>query len=903
MAVHTVENYRVALERCRTQASDSSPDSEVARLASRARSLIRDFLQQGALADLQEAIALLRSALALCPFDHHDRPVLLNDLANCLQNKFKHQGLVVDLDQAIEFHQSALALWALGDFDESDRFMSLNNLATCLQDRFKERGALADLDKAIDLHHSALLVCPSGDKSDHYMSLNNLATALRSRFKLKGVLADLDEAIELHRSTLTAYPDQSDRFMSLSNVANCIHDRFEQQGILADLNQAIELHRSALLLCPSHHSDRSISLNSLANCLGHRFKEQGDLADLNEAIELHRSVLILRPAGHVDRSMTLNNLAICLRDRSVELAAPADLDEAIHHHRSALALRPVGHALRSRSLHNLAFCLQDRFEWQCVMADLDEAIELLRSALSLHPLASRDDIFAAKTWVISAEVFKHDSGLNAYQTALRLLVQHLATLPSSPEHFDLLKYTASSLSVDAFSYCIRHGALNTAVELLEQGRAVFWAQSARLRTPLDELAADDDGKALAEEFNRLRYLIRRAAETTSELQSDEISHLTIQLDGVVSRIRMLPNFPRFLLPPLFSDLQKAAKGGPVIIVNASEYSCDALIILPERSANPICIRLNMTQAQVHKLSSDFKLQTRPVNFDAKRMVKLLRNLWARVVEPVASALQTHGIQHGSRIWWCPTSDFSLLPLHAAGLYKSGKPNLFNLYISSYTPTLAALVRARQNASQDSGNQTKCVLGVGLTQAHRGSALPSAVTELASVAKALSPVSSFTSLTEGDATTDKVTDALGRSQWLHLACHGIPNRKQPFESSFALRDGPLTVKKIIQCELQNPEFAFLSACHTMVGDESSPDEAIHLAAAVQFAGFKSVIGTMWSVDDAVVGDIVSAFYDNLIDCSGGKLEYTNAAIALHRAVRKWWKTIPFDQRIVFVHVGA
>ena len=44
---------------------------------------------------------------------------------------------------------------------------------------------------------------------------------------------------------------------------------------------------------------------------------------------------------------------------------------------------------------------------------------------------------------------------------------------------------------------------------------------------------------------------------------------------IVTEIRQLPGLSRFLLPPLFSDLQIAASGGPVVIVNASQYSCDA----------------------------------------------------------------------------------------------------------------------------------------------------------------------------------------------------------------------------------------------------------------------------------------------------------------------------------------
>jgi CHAT domain-containing protein len=99
----------------------------------------------------------------------------------------------------------------------------------------------------------------------------------------------------------------------------------------------------------------------------------------------------------------------------------------------------------------------------------------------------------------------------------------------------------------------------------------------------------------------------------------------------------------------------------------------------------------------------------------------------------------------------------------------------------------------------------------------------------------------------------------------------------------MRDGPLMIKDIIQSDWQDPEFAFLSACHTTVGDEESPDELIHLAAAMQFSGFRSVIGSMWTVDDEAAQEVVSAFYGNLVDGSG-RLDCARAAMALHKAVK-------------------
>ena len=65
--------------------------------------------------------------------------------------------------------------------------------------------------------------------------------------------------------------------------------------------------------------------------------------------------------------------------------------------------------------------------------------------------------------------------------------------------------------------------------------------------------------------------------------------------------------------------------------------------------------------------------------------------------------------------------------------------------------------------------------------------------------------------------------------------------------------------IMCCELHNARFTYLSACHTTVDNEASPDEVVHLAAAMQFAGFRSVIGTMWAVDDGHANEITSRFY--------------------------------------------
>ncbi|KAG2071189.1 hypothetical protein BDR04DRAFT_1231205 [Suillus decipiens] len=497
----------------------------------------------------------------------------------------------------------------------------------------------------------------------------------------------------------------------------------------------------------------------------------------------------------------------CLTNPAMGLGVQSDLDESIELLRDDRADAGVVHPDRALSLENLALSLRDRFTQRGVQSDLDETFSLFLQFSNKSRAVSRVDLAAAKSWTTSAEETNHSSALVAYQTTLKFLDQHVTLLSSSSHHFDVVRMTMASLAVDVFSCSIRHGSLTTAVELVEQGRAIFWTHLARFRTTLDELSFPRNASAaLGEEFKQLSFRLRNAFDQSTEDQSPQTRQLTMQWDDTVSRIRMLPNFSRFLLPPLFSYLQKAAEEGLVIIVNA--------------------------------------------------MIEIL-----------------------------PT--FQLIS---------------QIYVSSYTPTLATLVRARKQVSRDSSSQHFVAIAQGNPVKWRE--LKCVTPELAVVAKRLKPVvSCFTSLEDSDATVQGALDALNHNQWLHLACHGMLNRQQSFESSFAMCNRPLMIKDIIRFNWQNPEFAFLSACHTIVGDEKSPDESIHLAAAMQFSGFRSVIGSMWSVDDEIAQQVVSAFYDKLVDDSG-RLDCTRAAVALHRAVKKSRRNnVPLEQQIVFVHIGV
>src|SRR5262249_4768626 len=88
-----------------------------------------------------------------------------------------------------------------------------------------------------------------------------------------------------------------------------------------------------------------------------------------------------------------------------------------------------------------------------------------------------------------------------------------------------------------------------------------------------------------------------------------------------------------------------------------------------------------------------------------------------------------------------------------------------------------------------------------------------------------------------ATPDNVLDQLSTHTWVHFACHASQHLDNPADGAIHLYDGSLTVLQIAGVQIPHAELAYLSACQTGVGGVRLLDEAIHLAAAMQLAGYQ------------------------------------------------------------------
>jgi CHAT domain-containing protein len=92
--------------------------------------------------------------------------------------------------------------------------------------------------------------------------------------------------------------------------------------------------------------------------------------------------------------------------------------------------------------------------------------------------------------------------------------------------------------------------------------------------------------------------------------------------------------------------------------------------------------------------------------------------------------------------------------------------------------------------------------------------------------------------------DGILSFLPEVSFAHFACHGSQNLSKPLESGLHLSDGELKIAQIMRRPLPHALLAYLSACETAKGTEALPDEALHIAATMLYAGFRGVVGSMW-----------------------------------------------------------
>ncbi len=230
---------------------------------------------------------------------------------------------------------------------------------------------------------------------------------------------------------------------------------------------------------------------------------------------------------------------------------------------------------------------------------------------------------------------------------------------------------------------------------------------------------------------------------------------------------------------------------------------------------------------------------------------------------------------------------------ATVVYSPSASSFFLLRTAAHPKNLAPTVLAVGDVPYDRSNLRPSAV----TRGYNGSTLSNlpGSREEALAAAAAFPSESRMFLLGDDATESAFKKASNR-RVIHLAVHAIANETRPERASLVLlsdpahdEDGFLQASEIVQLPL-NADLVVLSACDTAVGPLEGQGGISTLSQAFLLAGSRTVVSTLWSVEDETTLYLMKAFYSEL----NRKKPVPDALAAAKRTMLKTYgaKAVPY-----------
>ncbi|KIK57126.1 hypothetical protein GYMLUDRAFT_247379 [Collybiopsis luxurians FD-317 M1] len=803
---------------------------------------------------------------------------------------YRRHGKLPDLDSAIKHSLEGLS----GPFRATTlRPTIIFRVGKWLFERFEATGVLQDLSQAIINFEASV----DENGVEEWEVFQCLGGALASRSTVSRNVIDIEVAVELRRVAVELIPPVHPAFASfLSNLGLSLHQRYEALHNMDDLQQAIRYHQKALKLQPPPHTAVMIH-NRLGGTLFDRFQctfTENNIPDCKDWMDA---------VSHLTEAT---------------VAFPGTPDLAIFQMNLAKVLTYVPPNLVKRP--------------PAIGSNMD-GIKLLRQVVIRETAGPSLRFESAIRWAqFEHQHDRYSSALDGYLAAIELLPllgwNGLAGRSRAESNTRLVW-----LSCDAASCAIQLNLLEKAIEISEHVRSHFWSGLSKFRIDIAELLKKD--RALAQTLSDLGQKLEKASfleqitgnmvsggalrlgaiDVKSEEKASMYHQLSEDWNNCLEEVRKIDGYQQFLKQRPFGNLQHAASAGPIVVLIAGNFHSDALIVREGQDIKRVPLE-KITGAEAAKIVMELHNEVVKKKRDWA-LQHILRRIWNDICEPVLRELDTTGPK--KRIWWCPTGQLSFLPLHAAGDYnKKNKPkqskSVPQKVISSYTISLGRLLDSRSQSSSSPSISSFLFANNGQKPEYASEfeALNFVSDEMQAINEVLGSSKRATFL--NDCTPSSVLSELDTHNHIHFSCHGKQNQVNPLWSSLLLVDEPLTLYRLLDYQISelrsrpNLELAYLSACETATGSGYLSDQATHLAAGMQFIGFKRVIATLWPMQDKFSISVSGHFYKLLTKLSAesedGAISW-DAGVALHEALSEaikgdstnLWGWVPY------IHIGV
>lgn len=817
----------------------------------------RRHLEQG---DLEKAEETIKVAFRLlgARMNSIDRALLLNQLALVASA----QGRPED---AIQHFREVLALLETAGRPENVGQV-LNSLAALHIEAGRPQEAAEALDRALTIAragtHRALerqsLANLAGlylhqDQDDQAFKLLTTATAIR-------VGQGEDDHEGLVRGNLAVYWMRRGEFgharEQLALAGQASHSSSESR--IKHLHNLAVLHRTM--------GEREKSLKWFQQALG--LARQGGDRRL-EGMVLNGMAGVHQAAGTWSDALGLLEQALTLRRESKDAAgegttldgianALAHLgrpDEALSAYEKALQLRRGAGDARgeAETLHNLGtFCAQR-------LHDSDRGRQLLQQSLALR--RQQSDRAGIAVTLENLGVLEDKAGDAV--AALALLTQSMAIhdeLRSAARIDELqasLDRNTGRVYRIAVGILLRLGRVAEAFEMTERARARVFVNRIGSMRPAPRSGVTG---ALLEKERQLRADLtrldreraqaasRRANQKAMDSIADRLAHAREAYEELLVEMKLAnPDYGSLLSPsavPL-AVLQQDL-GADITLLSYFDTLDDTVAFVVTQQA--------VQAFQLHLALDGLGITLTRFRDPSADTSRELDDLYRSLVEPVRAALQTRLVAIAA------TGLLHFVPFSSLG----GDGRRFgDEHALFHVPSAGAfhLISQKRRSGGVSLLAMACAAPAGLAP------LGFVDEEARAVAAcyARSRVATGTAATEGFFRSEAPNFAV-----LHLAAHAGVDPAYPLFSRVVLHpdaehDGLLHVHEIYDLPLDHAQLVVLSACDTQVGPASGSDEIVGLSRAFFFAGARTVLASLWKVDDEATKALMVEFHRQI---SGG-----------------------------------
>jgi tetratricopeptide (TPR) repeat protein len=888
-----IEGWKQILSDATFESSD--PTFQLATLNKLGELHRRRYVAAGQVQDIATAVQFWDKALAQSHRGSPERAGFLNNLGLAQGDIYSITGNIRNLEGAVNSFERAVTE-ALPGSPDLPRFIS--NLGSWLRERYLKSRKFPDLERALVLLHQAVDLTQQ-NSSDLALRLHNLGLGLVDFYYISNNLSNLEEAIQLHRRAVQATPICSPRLPSYMNsLAVALRARYLRTSQLPDLDEAITTFRQAVDGTLEGAPELPSLLNNLGNALRRRYERTKESDDLRQALSNYQKAVNTAPGGSPDLPLYLNNLGLGLVEMYQQGGNRGDLEEGVSALRKALHLAPPDTSNLSGIFNNLAAALAHLCAPNEALSKYLEALEMFRRAVETIPESSPDFWFslynlgtflqrcygrtsevpyleeAVRTLeracfvlekgfsVLSAtyKIGQQRNGMQAYESLVAANLQWSAAVPSDAKTarrraFEVVERSKSQLLIELLGRDelplpnILSGYTDLERDLLNEIRTIDTA----------ELAAFGDQQTLLQEASRSERLKRRT-QCVQRLDGmwREMAQLGSEAADYVSRRR-----GDQLDWNSFIRTGGESAPGTAFVSFFTMGNHSLLIVTREGWEEPSIIETGLDWADIF---DRFFSEVHAYDGIGRRRQTWDRSIVA-LLERAAPALAG-----AEQIVLSPDRMGFLLPWASLAL-KAGwrRPDGSGMPIITL-PGLGVLPRLRRRPTLEGGS----VLVVGNPTGN----LSYAEHEAREVANLLG----VAPLIGRDATKQAALEALSKASIVHLATHAFFSPHSPLDSGIRLSDGILTAKEIITHRL-GIDLLVLSACQTGMAAPLGGGELAGLGNAFLSSGVRSLVLSLWAVNDRSTAALMLRFYDAL-RAGSPRAQALSQAMAVIEAEEKW-----------------